>query len=84
MFLLANRNILLRDDEGGTYLLKKGFIGNVPEQFCSGAYFRDLVQCGKISVPESKTDRSVTAAEETSADTLEKEIKRTRTARKKA
>lgn len=84
MFLLANRNILLRDAGGGTYLLKKGFIGNVPEQFCSGAYFDALVSCGKIAIPESTRDKSVQNAEEIGNSSMEKEIKRTRTTRKKA
>lgn len=83
MFLFANRNIILPSDDGQTYFLKKGYIGNVPEQFCSGTYFQELVKCGKISIPESSQDRDMQKSEETAEDTLKKEIKRTQKGRRK-
>lgn len=83
MFLFANRNILLPSAGIGFYFLKKGYIGDVPEQFCSGTYFHELVKCGKISLPESGRDRDVQSAESAAEDTLKKEIKRTQKARRK-
>lgn len=80
MFILSHRNIILTSKDGDDSLLvKAGFLGEVPEQFCNTPYFNALVNDGKIAVPAGKKDKEVVAAAEESDEALEKTVKRTRT-----
>lgn len=66
MFILANRNIVLRDKAGAEMLVARGFIGDIPDRFCDSGYFRALIADGKITVPATRKDKEIEAAAEES------------------
>lgn len=65
MFILCKRNILFRTPDGAqTHLVRRDFIGNVPDWIGQTRYFRQLVADGVIAVPETSRDADVQAAAE--------------------
>lgn len=65
MFILCKRNILFRTPDGAqTHLVRRDFIGNVPDWIGQTRYFRQLVADGVIAVPETTKDADVQAAAE--------------------
>lgn len=65
MFILSKRNILFRTPDGAqTHLVRRDFIGNVPDWIGQTRYFRQLVTDGVIAVPETSKDADVQAAAE--------------------
>lgn len=65
MFILSKRNILFRTPDGAqTHLVRRDFIGNVPDWIGQTRYFRQLVADGVIAVPETSKDADVQAAAE--------------------
>lgn len=65
MFILCKRNVLFRTPDGAqTHLVRRDFIGNVPDWIGQTRYFRQLVADGVIAVPETTKDADVQAAAE--------------------
>ena len=65
MFILCKRNILFRTPDGAqTHLVRRDFIGNVPDWIGQTRYFRQLAADGVIAVPETTKDADVQAAAE--------------------
>ena len=65
MCILSKRNILFRTPDGAqTHLVRRDFIGNVPDWIGQTRYFRQLVADGVIAVPETSKDADVQAAAE--------------------
>ena len=65
MFILCKRNILFRTPDGAqTHLVRRDFIGNVPDWIGQTRYFRQLVADGVIAVPETTKDADVQDAAE--------------------
>ena len=65
MFILSKRNVLFRTSDGAqTHLVRRDFIGNVPDWIGQTRYFRQLVADGVIAVPETTKDADVQAAAE--------------------
>ena len=63
MFILCKRNILFRTPDGAqTHLVRRDFIGNVPDWIGQTRYFRQLVADGVIAVPKTTKDADVQAA----------------------
>ena len=54
MFVHCTANILFHADNGETFLVRRGYIGEVPDWVDKTKYFARLVADGVISVPESK------------------------------
>lgn len=65
MFILCKRNVLFRTPDGAqTHLVRRDFIGNVPDWIGQTRYFRQLVADGVIAVPETSRGADVQAAAE--------------------
>lgn len=65
MFILCKRNILFRTPDGAqTHLVRRDFIGNVPDWIGQTRYFRQLVADGVIAVPDTTKDADVQDAAE--------------------
>ena len=82
MFVLPRVNAIIKGSNGESYRLYKNTMGAVPKWVEDSAYFRALVQDGKIVVTESTKDKVVEAkletAEKISAEKNEAVIKKTR------
>lgn len=71
MFVLAKRNIVLPNaDRTEMLLLHKDAFEDVPEQFTRTAYFAELVNDGKIVVPETRKDKDIETANTISDNVL--------------
>lgn len=65
MFILCKRNVLFRTSDGAqTHLVRRDFIGNVPDWIGQTRYFRQLVADGVIAVPDTTKDADVQDAAE--------------------
>lgn len=65
MFILCKRNVLFRTPDGAqTYLVRRDYVGNVPDWIGQTRYFRQLVADGVIAVPETTKDADVQATAE--------------------
>lgn len=79
MFIVSNRNIMLRSEDGDkVFPLSRGFMGEIPDWAAKTKYFKALCDCGKIVVPKSKADRDIeTAAEAAKMRKMVKKSKET-------
>lgn len=64
MFVLSRANVLFRADDGTSFRVYKDQMGTVPTWVSDSAYFKALVNDGKILVTETSSDKAVYAAEE--------------------
>lgn len=79
MFILSNRNIVLCTRNGDeSRLIRRGFIGEVPDRFCNSPYFDALVKEGKIVLSATTKDKDVVRAAEDGEKALDETVKRTR------
>lgn len=66
MFILAKRSVLLPStDYSQSFPVARGFAGEIPDWAADTRYFKELVQDGKIVVPESRKDKDLQKAAET-------------------
>ena len=66
MFIMARRNIELpSSDSTQIHRVAKGFVGDIPDWAADTAYFRALVEDGKIVVPASTKDKDLNGAAKT-------------------
>lgn len=60
MLVVSNRNVIVPSDDGSAACpLPKGFIGQIPGWVTETAYFKALVQDGKVGIAESTKDTEV-------------------------
>lgn len=89
MFILAKRSVLLPSrDHSQAFPVARGFAGEIPDWAADTRYFKELVQDGKIVVPESRRDKDLQKAvgpesgnvpEDKTGDTEEKTKKNAKT-----
>lgn len=64
MFILSKRNIILPGPDGASSIrVQRDFVGEIPDWAAETAYFRALVEDGKI-VPTGRRDRQTQEAAE--------------------
>lgn len=60
MFVVSKRNVIVPSADGSAaFPLPKGFVGPVPRWVAETAYFKALVEDGKVGVTESTGDAEV-------------------------
>ncbi len=65
MFIVAKRNIMIPEPNGDrSFFIPIGYMGTVPEWAANTAYFRELVNDGKIVISESTKDKALDEAVE--------------------
>jgi antitoxin component of MazEF toxin-antitoxin module len=73
MFVVSKRNIRIPSSDGSqVFSLPKDFMGEVPAWVSKTAYFKNLVNDGKVIVSKSKKDTALDAAAKAAAETEEK------------
>lgn len=68
MFIAAKRNYLARRADGSLYGIKKGFVGEIPEDVAGSALVRRAIKSGKIAVPEGAKDRELREADKAAGE----------------
>ena len=65
MFIVSKRNIIIPSPDGKERcFIAKDYVGEIPKWVAETEYFKELVTDGKISVSESKDDKSIEKAAE--------------------
>ncbi|MBR2999761.1 MAG: hypothetical protein IKF39_02090 [Oscillospiraceae bacterium] len=63
MFINAKSNILVRFDDGSSYLIRKDHIGEIPERVAEHWYVKAAIKSGDIAVPAGKKDADLEQAD---------------------
>jgi hypothetical protein len=64
MFVYSHVNVLLPDLSGSRrFMVQRDYIGEIPDWAAETDYFAELVKDGKISLPESRSDKAIADAE---------------------
>ena len=64
MFIVSKRNYQVRRADGSSYLIKKDFIGEIPEDVARSGLVQRAVRGGMICVPEGNRDKQLERADE--------------------
>lgn len=54
MVVLSKRNIILPGPEGRKFLLRKDYVGSIPDWAEDSAYLKALIADGKVILPEER------------------------------
>ena len=64
MFLVSKKNYLVRRADGSSYLIKKDYIGEIPDDVAGSSLVKKAIRGGSISIPEGKRDGQLEKADE--------------------
>jgi len=68
MFIVSKKNFIFRLPDGGTYRLKKDFMGDVPDYLADLPLFKLAVQGGDIMTPATTAEKDIYKAENKAAE----------------
>lgn len=63
MFIVAKRNYLVRRSDGSSFAIKKGYIGEIPQDVAKSQLVQRAIRGGTIAVPKGKKDKQLEQAE---------------------
>lgn len=66
MFIISKRNFLVRRADGSSFLIKKDFVGDIPQDVFESGLVQGVIKGGLIAAPESKKDKDIYKADEES------------------
>lgn len=64
MFIISKRNFLVRRADGSSFLIKKDFVGDIPDDVFESGLVQGAIKGGLIAAPESKKDKDIYKADE--------------------
>ena len=68
MFILSKRNFKVRRADGSSFLIKKDFIGDIPEDVFNSRFIQKAIKGGLVAAPESHKDKALYEADVEAAD----------------
>ena len=68
MFILSKRNFKVRRADGSSFLIKKDFIGDIPEDVFNSRLIQTAIKGGLVAAPESHKDKALYEADMEAAD----------------
>ena len=68
MFILSKRNFKVRRADGSSFLIKKDFIGDIPEDVFNNRLIQKAIKGGLVAAPESHKDKALYEADMEAAD----------------
>ena len=68
MFILSKRNFKVRRADGSSFLIKKDFIGDIPEDVFNSRLIQKAIKGGLVAAPESHKDKALYEADVEAAD----------------
>lgn len=63
MFIVSKRNYMVRRADGSPYLIKKDYIGHVPEDVAESGLVQRAIKSGRICVPQGSRDGQLEEAD---------------------
>lgn len=64
MFIISKRNFLVRRADGTSYLIRKDFVGDIPEDVFQSGLVQGAIKGGLIAAPQSTKDKDLYKADE--------------------
>ena len=65
MFIHSSKKFKVRRADGSSYLIQKGFVGEIPSDVAKEWIIQEAIKEGSISTPASKKDKDIDKAAET-------------------
>lgn len=62
MFIISKRNFKVRRADGSSYLVKKDFIGDVPEDIYNSCIIQGAIKGGLVATADSYRDKAIDKA----------------------
>ena len=64
MFIVSKRNFLVRRADGTSYLVKKDYVGDVPDDVFGSRLIQGAMKTGLVSAVKSHKDKDLIAADD--------------------
>lgn len=64
MFVVSKRNFLVRRADGTSYLVKKDYVGDIPDDVFSSRLIQGAMKTGLVIAVQSHKDKDLIAADE--------------------
>lgn len=64
MFIVSKRNFLVRRADGTSYLVKKDYVGDIPDDVFNSPLIRGAMKTGLVIAVQSHKDKDLIAADE--------------------
>ena len=68
MFIISKRNFLVRRADGSSYIVKKDYIGEIPQDVFESTVIQGALKGGLVAAPESHKDKALYEADVEAAD----------------
>lgn len=63
MFIISKRNFLVRRADGSPYLIKKDYIGEIPQDIFESSLIQGAIKGGLVATPENHRDKALYEAD---------------------
>lgn len=63
MFIISKRNFLVRRADGSSYIVKKDYIGEIPQDVFESTVIQGAIKGGLVSTPETHRDKALYEAD---------------------
>lgn len=64
MFIVSKRNFLVRHADGTSYLVKKDYVGDIPDDVFNSPLIQGAMKTGLVIAVQSHKDKDLIAADE--------------------
>lgn len=64
MFIISKRNFLVRRADGSSYLVKRDFVGDIPQDVFESTVIQGAVKGGLVATPDTGKDKDLYKADE--------------------
>ena len=64
MFIISKRNFLVRRADGSSYLVRKDFVGDIPDDVFNSTVIQGAIQSGLVATPDTRRDKDLYKADE--------------------
>lgn len=63
MFIISKRNFLVRRADGSPYVVKKDYIGEIPQDIFESSVIQGAIKGGLVATPETYRDKALYKAD---------------------
>ena len=68
MFIISKRNFKVRRADGSSYLVRKNFVGDVPEDVFNSRMIQKAIKGGLVATPAAHSDKELYKADDQAAE----------------
>lgn len=66
-FIISKRNFLVRQADGSSYMVKKDFMGDIPDDVFNSGIIQGAIKGGLVATADTHKDAAIKKAVETAA-----------------